>query len=119
LIPAVVLGVTLLAVATLFVWMRLTRMRSSALPQATQTVRFRVPIPETLHIAGSGGFSLSPDGRNLAYLARGPDGVLHVWVQSLSSLEPKLLSGTDVLGGDPPHSGRPTASSWLSIPGKS
>ena len=102
LIPAVVLGVTLLAVATLFVSMRLTRMRSSAPPPATQTVRFRVPIPETLHLAGSGGFSLSPDGTTLAYLAAGDDGVLRVWVQSLSSLEPKLLSGTEVLGGDPP-----------------
>ena len=102
LIPAVVLGVTLLAVATLFVSMRLTRMRSSAPPPATQTVRFRVPIPETLHLSRSGGFSLSPDGTTLAYLAAGDDGVLRVWVQSLSSLEPKLLSGTEVLGGDPP-----------------
>src|SRR3989442_1269368 len=66
LIPAVVLGVTLLAVAALFVSMKLIRMRSSAPPLATQTVRFRVPVPETLHLAGSGGFSLSPDGRTLA-----------------------------------------------------
>ncbi len=102
LIPAIVLGVTLLAAATFIVSVRLTRMRSSALPAATQIVRFRVPIPETLHIASNGGFSLSPDGRTLAYLATGPDGVLRVWVQSLSSLEPKLLSGTEVLGGDPP-----------------
>jgi eukaryotic-like serine/threonine-protein kinase len=102
LIPAVVLAVTFLAVAALLVSMRLTRIHSSAPPPTTQTVRFRVPVPETLHIAGSGGFSLSPDGRTLAYLASGPDGVLRVWVQSLSSLEPKLLPGTEVLGGDPP-----------------
>jgi hypothetical protein len=100
LIPAV--GVTLLAIATLFVSMRLTRTRSATLSPAAQTVRFRVPIPETLHLAHSGGFSLSPDGTTLAYLAAGDDGVLRVWVQSLSSLEPKLLSGTEVVGGDPP-----------------
>jgi eukaryotic-like serine/threonine-protein kinase len=97
-----VLGIALLVVTSVFVSMRLTRMRSSALPPATQTVRFRVPIPETLHLAESGGFSLSPDGRTLAYLAAGPDGVLRVWVQSLDSLDPKSLSGTEVLGGDPP-----------------
>lgn len=98
--PAVYLGVSVLAIATLLVAMR--RMRSSAPPPATQTVRFRVPIPETLHLAGNGGFSLSPDGTTLAYIAAGPDRVLRVWVQPLSALEPKLLSGTEVLGGDPP-----------------
>src|SRR5207302_5792227 len=102
LIPAVVLGGTLLAVAAFFVSMRLTRTRSSAPSPVTQTVRFRAPIPDTLHLGSSGGFSLSPDGTTLAYLAAGDDGVLRVWVQSLSSLEPKLLSGTEVLGGDPP-----------------
>ena len=102
LIPAVVLGVALLAVATLLVLTRLPRIRSSAPAPATQTVRFRVPIPETLHISSSGGFSLSPDGTTLTYLAAGDDGVLRVWVQSLSSLEPKMLYGTEVLGGDPP-----------------
>jgi Tol biopolymer transport system component/DNA-binding winged helix-turn-helix (wHTH) protein len=99
--PVAVLGIALLVVASFFVSIRLTRMHSAALPPATQTVRFRVPIPETLHLAGSGGFSLSPDGRTLAYLAAGPDGVLRVWVQSLDSLDPKLLSGTEVLSGDP------------------
>jgi Tol biopolymer transport system component/DNA-binding winged helix-turn-helix (wHTH) protein len=102
LIPAVVLGVVLLALATVFVAMRISGIRSPAPPQTTQTVRFRVPIPETLHLSRSGGFSLSPDGTTLAYLAAGADGVLRVWVQSLSSLEPKLLPGTEVLGGDPP-----------------
>lgn len=101
LVPAVILGVTLLAIAILVVSMKFTRNRSSAPPLATQTVRFRVPIPATLHLSRSGGFSLSPDGTTLAYLAAGDDGVLRVWVQSLSSLEPKLLSGTEALGGDP------------------
>jgi eukaryotic-like serine/threonine-protein kinase len=99
---AIVLGVTLLAVAMLFVSMRLTRRHSSGSPAVTPTVRFRVPIPETLHLSRSGGFSLSPDGTTLAYLAAGDDGVLRVWIQSLSSLEPRFLSGTEVLGGDPP-----------------
>jgi eukaryotic-like serine/threonine-protein kinase len=102
LVPAVVLGVTLLAVPTLYVSIRVTRMRSSSPPLRTQTVRFRAPIPERLHLGRAGGFSLSPDGTTLAYLAGGDDGVLRVWVQSLSSLETRVLSGSEVLGGDPP-----------------
>jgi Tol biopolymer transport system component/DNA-binding winged helix-turn-helix (wHTH) protein len=102
LIAPVAVGITLLAVAALFVSTKLARTRSSLPPPATQTVRFRAPIPETLHLSSSGGFSLSPDGTTLAYLAAGDDGVLRVWVQSLSSLEPTLLAGTEVLGGDPP-----------------
>jgi eukaryotic-like serine/threonine-protein kinase len=101
LIPAVV-GVALLAFAIVSVSMRFNGMRSAAPLPATQTVRFRVPIPETLHLSRSGGFALSPDGTTLAYLAAGADGAFRVWVQSLSSLEPKLLAGTEVLGGDPP-----------------
>jgi Tol biopolymer transport system component len=102
LFPVVVPGVILLAAATLFFSMKLPRMRSSAFLSATQTVRFRVPIPETSHIASGGQFSLSPDGRTLAYLAAGSDRVLRVWVQSLDSLDPRPLSGTEILGGDPP-----------------
>jgi len=101
LIPAIVFAVALIA-ATVFISTRFTRSGSSAPPQAIQTVRFRAPIPETLHLSGSGGFSISPNGTTLAYLAAGPDGVLRVWIQPLSSLEPKLLSGTEVFGGDPP-----------------
>jgi Tol biopolymer transport system component len=102
LIPAIGLGVTLLAAAALFFSTRLARLRPSVPPPPTQAVRFRAPIPETLHLGRSGGFSLSPDGTTLAYPAAGDDGVLRVWVQSLSSLEPKVLPGTEVLGGDPP-----------------
>jgi len=102
LLLAVGLGVAVLAVVAILVSMRFIRARSSVPLPAAQTVRFRAPVPETLHLSRSGGFTLSPDGTTLAYLAAGEDGVLHVWVQSLSSLEPKLLAGTEVLGGDPP-----------------
>src|SRR5207302_9386013 len=54
LIPAVGLGLILLAVATILVSMRLSRIRSSALPFTTRTMRFRVPVPETLHLSRSG-----------------------------------------------------------------
>jgi DNA-binding winged helix-turn-helix (wHTH) protein len=71
LIPAIGLGVTLLAAAALFFSTRLARLRPSVPPPPTQAVRFRAPIPETLHLGRSGGFSLSPDGTTLAYTAAG------------------------------------------------
>ena len=58
LIPAVVLSVVLLALATVFVAMRFSAMLSP--PQKMQTVRFRVPIPETLHLSRSGGSRSRP-----------------------------------------------------------
>ena len=58
------------------------------LPPVTQPVRFQIPAP-----ASSLSFTLSPDGRQLAYLAPGPEG-FSVWVRALDSLEPRLLPGT-------------------------
>ena len=102
LIPAVVLGVALLAVATLLVSTRLPRIAFFRAASGDPDGAVPGAHPRNLHLSSSGGFSLSPDGTTLAYLAAGDDGVLRVWVQSLSSLEPKLLYGTEVLGGDPP-----------------
>jgi eukaryotic-like serine/threonine-protein kinase len=40
-------------------------------------------------------FSVSPDGRRIAFLAAGADGINRVWVRQLDSLEAQLLNGTD------------------------
>jgi serine/threonine protein kinase/Tol biopolymer transport system component len=40
-------------------------------------------------------FAVSPDGRRLAFLANGADGVNRIWVRSLDSLEAQPLSGSD------------------------
>jgi Tol biopolymer transport system component len=41
---------------------------------------------------------LSPDGRNLAFLASGPDGVPHIWIRSMDSLDARVLPGTENAG---------------------
>ena len=40
-------------------------------------------------------FALSPDGRRLAFIAMGPDGVRMLWVRSLDGLEVQPLAGTE------------------------
>jgi Tol biopolymer transport system component/predicted Ser/Thr protein kinase len=39
--------------------------------------------------------SLSPDGRRVAFSARGADGTIRLWVRELSSIEPQILPGTE------------------------
>lgn len=57
-------------------------------------VRFEIPLPP-----GTLNFTLSPNGRQLAIQAPGPDGRKLIWVRALDSLETHPLSGTqDVLG---------------------
>ena len=53
-----------------------------------------------LRIAEPGGIrastvALSPDGRQLVYVARGEDDVERLWVRSLDALDPRPLPGTD------------------------
>ena len=40
-------------------------------------------------------FSISPDGRLIAFLAAGPDGMNRIWVRQLDSLEAQPLNGTE------------------------
>jgi len=59
-------------------------------PQVATPVRFEIQLP-----AGALTFNLSPDGRQLAFLAPGPDGRNLVWIRALDSLEPRPLRGTE------------------------
>jgi len=65
-------------------------------PQAAAAVRFEVQLP-----AGTLNFTLSPNGRQLAFLAPGTDGRNLVWVRALDSLEPRPLPGTENVSGPP------------------
>jgi eukaryotic-like serine/threonine-protein kinase len=74
-------------------------------PSATtpEPVRFSLPAPlggrfATSLLAGSGapvGGSVSPDGRHVAFTARGPSGKIMLWVQALDSLHARELAGTE------------------------
>jgi eukaryotic-like serine/threonine-protein kinase len=66
---------------------------SKRLPVAAP-VRFEISLP-----AGTLSFTLSPNGRQLAIQAPGPDGRKLIWIRALDSLETRPLPGTeDVLG---------------------
>jgi serine/threonine protein kinase len=60
---------------------------SKRLPVA-EPVRFRLPLPP-----GTLSFTLSPNGRQLAYPETGQDG--RIWIRALDSLEPRSLPGTE------------------------
>ena len=98
-IAATVLLVLLGATIALFLE---TYFRST--PQTAGPVRFSVPSPEKatfLQGITSPWVSLSPDGRNLAFLAVS-DGISRVWVRSLDSVEARPLMTTDGVGPDAP-----------------
>jgi Tol biopolymer transport system component/predicted Ser/Thr protein kinase len=57
-------------------------------------VRFQIPFSGVP--LPSGAFALSPDGRQLAFAAVGPDGIKRLWIRALDSLEARPLLGTEV-----------------------
>jgi Tol biopolymer transport system component len=65
----------------------------------TELVRFQISLPESATVGATsgrtGGFGLSPDGRQLAYIASGSDGVPRLWVRALDSLDARPLDGTE------------------------
>ncbi|MGH9716794.1 MAG: protein kinase domain-containing protein, partial [Candidatus Acidiferrales bacterium] len=64
-------------------------------PPPAESMRFEVPLPEKAILASSGSFALSPDGRELAFLAAGADGVARIWVRPIDSLEARPLPGSE------------------------
>jgi Tol biopolymer transport system component len=65
-------------------------------PAPAETSRFEIPLPRKAALATDGAFSVSPDGRQLAFAATGPDGVLRLWIRPLDSLEARPLSGSEL-----------------------
>jgi Tol biopolymer transport system component len=83
-------GVTAVALATL----AFVRFREKPAVRA-EVMRFEIPMPEKTAQAPNGVFSVSPDGRQLAFFAAGSDGVYRVWVRTLGSLEARPLPGSE------------------------
>ncbi len=66
--------------------------RSTDERPAPRVRRFEIAAPE-----GRGfvrGLAFSPDGRKVAFVARGQDGEASLWVRELGALEPRELPGT-------------------------
>ena len=53
-------------------------------------------------IRGPGTFGLSPDGRHLAFVGRGSDGIARLWIRAMDSLEVRPLPGSETVGITPP-----------------
>jgi eukaryotic-like serine/threonine-protein kinase len=70
-------------------------------PLPSESLRFQIPLPEKSNLVGSGMFSLSPDGRWLAFAATGSDNVSRIWVRPMDSLEARPLPDTEDDGGTP------------------
>jgi hypothetical protein len=60
---------------------------------AVPPMRFEIASPGNARLSGS--LAISPDGRNLAFLATGADNVSRLWVRSLENLESRPLEGTE------------------------
>ena len=65
---------------------------SASKSAAPGRAQFEIQAPEKTTLVS--GLALSPDGRQLAFVARGEDGRAALWVRPLDALEPRLLSGT-------------------------
>jgi Tol biopolymer transport system component len=64
-------------------------------PADTESMRFQIALPKKTAMHDWGTFALSPDGRRLAMAATGSDGVAHLWIRSMDSLEARQLPGTE------------------------
>lgn len=73
------------------------RMRA---PVAAAPLRFQEPVVGRM--AETGMFAVSPDGHRLVYATEGPDGIMRLWMRSLSALQPVPLPGADVFTIIPP-----------------
>jgi serine/threonine protein kinase/Tol biopolymer transport system component len=65
-------------------------------PPLAEPVRFQIPLP-----ASSRSFTLSPDGRRLAFIAPGLNGRNFIWIRALDTLEAHPLAGTENASAPP------------------
>ena len=79
--------------ATLLAALGLLFYRVGARPPR-DAIAFQVSPPDDSSF-GIGSFGLSPDGRSLAFAARGNDGVTHIWVRSVDTVAPQRIPGTE------------------------
>jgi Tol biopolymer transport system component len=88
---AAVVGVV--AVAALGLAWASARFRAS--PAPPPVVRFIVSPPAGVVTAGTAAFTLSPDGRHLAFVGSSRGGPSLVWIQALDSYVARPIAGTD------------------------
>jgi Tol biopolymer transport system component len=62
-------------------------------------LRFEIVPPDKVTVGNS--FDISPDGRKLAFLATGEDGIPRFWIRSFETFEARPLSGTEGANAPP------------------
>jgi Tol biopolymer transport system component len=87
-----VAGAVLLAGGAIAAWVRSRPEPDAAIYRATLLPPDKNPWAA---VTPATRFALSPDGRRLAFLANGADGVNRIWVRPLDSLEAQPLTGSD------------------------
>jgi Tol biopolymer transport system component len=65
----------------------------SAPPAVAEAIRFEVFPPSDAMFETYVG--LSPNGQHLAFTATGADGIVRIWIRDLTSLEARVLPGTE------------------------
>ena len=85
---------TLVAVLSLSVLVLLTISRQRA-PASAAPVRFLIHPPENSYINAEGRAAVSPDGRQLTFVAPDSNGKGLLWVRSFDSLAARPLAGTE------------------------
>ena len=88
LIAAGVVAAGVIAAPVSLSWLR---WRSEVPPR--EVVAFPVSPPEQSTLEW--GLALSPDGRSLAFSARGKDGVVRLWVRAMGAIAARPLPGTE------------------------
>jgi Tol biopolymer transport system component len=73
-------------------------------PVVPEPIRFEMPLPPKSAVSLVGtSFELSPDGRQLAFVAAGPnESQRRLWIRSLGSFDARPLPGTEMLAVGPP-----------------
>ncbi len=89
----IAIGAAVLFAGTLGV-LSLMHFREKA-PAAPDPVRFQITLPDKVNFTATGSFSLSPDGKHLAFSAVGPDSHPGVWIHEMNSLGARRLPDAD------------------------
>jgi len=83
------------AVVSLAVTIGVGLSRSASQPETGGRVMTTIEPPEGYEFADEFSLALSPDGRQLAFVALGPDGQRGLWLRPLDTLGARRLPGTE------------------------
>jgi eukaryotic-like serine/threonine-protein kinase len=94
---AIWVAVVIASIGGMWLWARNRVVPASTPAQATAAVRFPLSPPAGAAFASSQDvpLALSPDGRQIVYVAAGTNGTRRLWLRELHSEREQVLSGTD------------------------